>query len=87
MAFLFAVIVLDVVQVFGLVLVILANLNDIDPSGWMALLAGFMTFIILESLGLGLTHISRQELLKLSFVFVFVSMLVFPTGFVFLFFD
>ena len=40
-----------------------------------------MMFVFLEGLGLRLTHISRQKIMGLSYLFVFVPILVLLTNF------
>ena len=42
-----------------------------------------MVFIIFESLSLRLTYISKKRIVKLSFVFIFIPMLL--IGFIFVF--
>ena len=86
MVFLFASIAFNVAQVFGFVFFFLNNLNSINASGQIALLVTSITFIVLRDLVLRLTHINKQEVMGLSFVFVFVPILVLLIGFVFLFF-
>ncbi len=80
-AFLLAGIVLDVAQVFGLVLVLFYHFGSVDSSSWMALIV-FITLIFPGGLGLRLT-ISKRGIVKLSLVFVPIPML--PIGFVLVF--
>ena len=83
--FFFVNIALNVAQVFGFgfVFVFFANLNSIDLSSWMALLATSMTLVFLRRMGWRLIYISKQKFVKLSFIFV--PMLVLLTGFLFFF--
>ena len=50
--FLFADIVVNVTQVFGLVLIFFGNLNSINLNGWMILLATSIMFVFFGDLGL-----------------------------------
>ncbi len=85
MTLLFANIVLDIAQIFLiLVFVLLCNLSIVDPSSWMASSIVFIiTLVFFESLSMGLRLIciSKRGIIGLSLVFI----LILPSSFVFVF--
>lgn len=84
-SFLFASVALDMIQVFCLVFIFLCYLSSIDLSSWGASPA-VSTLLFFGGLGLKLT-ISRRGIMRLSFVFVLISILVFTIGIILVFFD
>lgn len=84
-AFLLVGILLDVIQAFCLIFVFFYYLNGIDFSSWRVSLIDFL-LVFLVNLGLRLT-ISRREVLRLSLVFVLVSIPKLMIGIVLVFLD
>ena len=87
MVFLFTNVTLNIAQVFGLIFILLGFFSSIEPSGWIASSMIFlMTFVFFGDLGLRLI-INERKIMRLSLIFINVSILVFPISVIFVFFD
>ena len=74
-------------QIFDLIFDFLYYFNSINLSSWMASsIVLLMAFVFFKGLSLRLT-ISKREIVGLSFVFVFIPILILSIGIVFIFFD
>lgn len=74
--FLFIDIILDIAQVFSLAFVFFSNLTGINLSSQIVSLTTFIIFICLRNLGLRLICISKRRIIKLSFVYILIVVLV-----------
>lgn len=80
--FLFISVILNEAQVLGLIFVLFCNFGDIDTSSLVSLITSLVMFILLRSLGLKLTYISKRGVVRLSLVSISIP----PNHFV-VFFD
>ena len=83
MAFLLVDIALNMAQIFSFIFVYLCYFDSVDLNSYMAFLAVFMTFVFLRGLGLKLICINKRAVVGLSLIFV--PILIFLYGIIFVF--